>query len=293
MESAESASRFVLQPQNLDIVKEVSFPAEVSDTSFIRSHFIDVGAKETTFRNCNFSHSIFTRAYFRDAKFIECFFVGARFYDCNFRHAKLTQCDFKYATFQGTIIPASEVMANLPEWPNVKRELLQSHRINAQSIGDTDAVRIYVRGEMVALREHYRRARARNEGYYAAKYKGAKKRVEVTWRSFTLWLEREIWGYGEYPITLLRLAVLGPLILSIPVILQVILQAGVPFENVTLSHLCSALWEGLSSTLSILLGLPQTDLLSIHWSIVSIIVLFRYILFGLFIAVVFRRFSKR
>ncbi len=289
MEPVESGNSINLQPQELNIVKNVSFPVEVSDKLFIRSHFVDVGAKKTVFNNCNFSHSIFTRTYFRDAKFIDCTFIGARFYDCNFRHAELTRCDFKYATFKDTIIPVGEVIANLPEWPNVKRELLQSHRSNAQSIGDADAVKIYIREEMTALREHYRRARERKEKYYADKYAGVARWIEVRWRSFSLWLGWVIWGYGEYPGHLLRFTSVSILLLS----LVVFLQSGTLSENTTLSQIGSALWEGLKSTILIFLGLPQTDYASIHWSITTIIVLFRFIIFGLFISVLFRRFSKR
>lgn len=289
MEPTKSEENLVLQPQELKVIKSVSFPLRVSDKFFIRIHFIDIGAKETTFKNCDFSHSIFTRAYFRNAKFIDCKFIGVRFYDCNFRHAELSNCDFKYANFQHTLIPTSEVIANLPEWPNVKRELLQAHRSNAQSLGDNDAAQIYIREEMAALREHYRRAREKKEAYYAAKYKGINRWIEVRWRSFTLWLGWITWGYGEYPSILLRFAVLSLIVLGI----IVTLQTSVLFQGMMLPQIGTAAWEGFKSTIFIFLGLPSAGLLSVHWILMAIIVLLRYVLLGLFISVIFRRFSKR
>lgn len=289
MEPAKSEENLDLHPEELKVINSASFPSQVSDKLFIRFHFIDLVAKGTTFKNCNFSHSIFTRAYFRNAKFIDCKFIGACFYDCNFRHAELHNCDFKYANFQHTLIPASEIIANLPEWPNVKRELLQSHRSNAQSLGDNDAAQIYIREEMAALREHYRRAREKKEAYYAAKYKGINKWLEVRWRSFTLWLGWITWGYGEYPLILLRFAVLSLIALGI----IVTLQTSAFFQGMMLPQIGIAAWEGSKSTIFIFLGVPSAELLSVHWILSIIIVLLRYVLLGLFISVIFRRFSKR
>lgn len=290
MGPAESDNNFDLQPIEVKTFQNVSFPGEVKDKLFIQNFFTDVGAKGTIFQNCNFSHSVFTRAYFRNAKFIQCTFIGAHFYDCNFRHAELVRCDFKYATFQGTIIPPQEVIANLPEWPNVKCELLRSHRINAQSVGDTEAIKLYIREEMTALREHYRRAREKKEAYYSEKYKGFGRWIEVRWESFTLWLGWVTWGYGEYPTNLLKFAIFSLLVLTI----AVMVQTGDLFSaTTTVQKIGSTFWESLKSTISLFLGLPQANQIPVNWIIMSITIMLRYVLLGLFIAVIFRRFSRR
>jgi len=269
--------------------KQLVFEGKIVGKSFVGISFTDISARGVIFEKCDFSHCIFTRAYFRDSEFTKCFFIGARFYDCNFRHAKLRLCDFKYAQFQNTLIPISEVIANLPEWPNVKQELLRSHRVNAHSVGDADAEKKYIIEEMAALREYYRKARQKRDSYYIDKYGGVGNWFKTRWKSFTLWLGWVVWGYGERPIHLLSSVIVVLLILSLISGLQIqVLSTGS-----TLSMVGTNLWQGLKTTLAVFFGIQQEPIQSIGYFLISVIVVVRYVVFGLFIALIFRRFSKR
>ena len=269
--------------------KLLVFEGKIIDKSFVGMSLTDINAKGATFERCDFSHCIFTRAYFRDSEFTKCYFIGARFYDCNFRHARLSFCDFKYALFQNTLIPVSEVIANLPEWPNVKGELLRSHRVNAHSIGDTEAEKKYIIEEMAALREYYQKARQKRESYYIEKYSGVKNWFKTRWESFKLWLGWVVWEYGENPVRLLISLIVTLIVLSLVAGVQLLTLDA----SLTLSEIGSALWKGLRTTLSLFLGLQQMLGSSVNWLLASIIVLIRYVAFGLFVAIIFRRFSKR
>ena len=59
----------------------------VANRKFLHFIFEDFAAREVTFEECDFSYSVFNRAYLYKAKFIKCHFTGARFMDCNFRSA--------------------------------------------------------------------------------------------------------------------------------------------------------------------------------------------------------------
>jgi uncharacterized protein YjbI with pentapeptide repeats len=89
------------------------------------SHWLrDVAGKEIEYDGCNFSAAIIERGYFFHAKFRNCTFIGVRFIDCNFRQATFEQCKFDYADFNRCVLPAPQILANLPSFANVRWELL-------------------------------------------------------------------------------------------------------------------------------------------------------------------------
>jgi uncharacterized protein YjbI with pentapeptide repeats len=139
--------------------------------------------------NCNFSYAVFTRVYFKKVKFTNRVFTGAKFFDSNLRDAEFINCNFEYTIFKFTLINAREVLRNLPERPNVKILLMQNHKANANSLGNTRAVRLYLLEEIEASKEHLRRANKRNEAYYSEKYKHWKAKLDVWWRSKVLFVD--------------------------------------------------------------------------------------------------------
>ncbi len=170
---------------------------------YSNSIFKDCAGHSICFTNCRFFSCVFERCYFRSARFVNCTFVGARFIDCNFREATFVRCDLKYSQFRGTLAEIQQLLVNLPDWPNVRRDLIRSLRLNFHGLGDTPAVRRLIREELEAEREHLRQARERRSGYYADHYGSIQARIRVYWQSFLLWLDRVIWGHGEYPGKLL------------------------------------------------------------------------------------------
>jgi hypothetical protein len=184
MDKAQTSGKLVKRP--VTTVEKQYFAGEFNGDDFRHHFFVDVGAKEITFKKVIFSFSDFENAYFKDCKFEGCEFIGAQFNNSNFRGSVFINCKFQYSIFRGTEISHKELLTNLSGMPNVDREWLRRLRINAESIGDVKAVKAYVKEEVRASREHLRKARAAKEGYYAKKYKKLDKRLAVYFESVIL-----------------------------------------------------------------------------------------------------------
>lgn len=267
----------------------ILFEKDIKDKNFKYSVLFRTGAKGIKFENCDFSFTVLNQAYFRNAVFIKCKFIGAFFIDCNFRGAELHECDFKYSNFQNTVIPSNVVLSNLPEWPNVKRELLRMHRINAANLGDAEAVKLYIREELVAQREHYRRARKRNESYYSNKYSGIKNWGFVRIKSLQLWLDWNLWGHGEYPMKLIVSTIIILSIIALIVTFKITNING----QLSINEFFHAIMQSLKHTFNAFIGLSNDDLyiVSAFWTYV--VVIYRIIVIGMFVSVLFRYLSKR
>jgi hypothetical protein len=118
--------------------------ATVENEDFTFCKFEDLYAKGVTFRNCSFEHCTFIRCYFRNCKFEACNMAGANFADCNLRGAQLTSCHIPYTSFRGTILEREEWAANLPIPENQRWHVARALRVNANSIGDAEAVNCFM-----------------------------------------------------------------------------------------------------------------------------------------------------
>ncbi len=271
------------------LVEKKIFDTHIKSKDFSFHQFVYVGAKGIEFKNCDFSFSFFERSYFRNAKFIDCKFIGTKFYDCNFFKAQFSGCNFKYSIFRNTLISHEQVLDNLPEWPNVKRELLRAHRVNAESIGDIEAVKVFIRAEMDAQREHLKRARERKESFYSKHYKGIINQTKVRWKSFWLWLDWVTWGHGEYPFNLLRFIAVILFLFSILILLDIL-----PFNSdLTIGSLFKKFMSSLKLTTLVFLGIEKNAAEIVPLYLEIILALLRYTILGLWISVLFRRLSKR
>lgn len=274
-----------IESRPMAVLSEVVFTGAISGEDFRSTVFRDTGSKRIEFRDCDFSYCRFERAYFHSCTFINCKFIGARFADSNFRRATFEGCGFEYAVFHRTLIPHRQLLANLPAWPNVRRELSRALRINFESVGDAEAVKEFVREELSASREHLKKAREGKESYYG-KYRKFPKMVRVYWDSFWVWLDWNVWGHGEYPAKLLRSiglilvaavawemysSKLELMTMSIPTIGSWLVQHG---RDVVYSFLGVKV-DTISDGMSALLGLT------------------RYVTLGLFISVLYKRLSRR
>ncbi len=159
--------------------QNASFSSDLSGEKFQHQQFTDFSIHKKVIKDCDFSFAFFQRVYFRDVKFINCNFTGAKFFDSNLRDAEFENCRFNYAVFKFTIIRSKQVLNNLPEWANVRIYLLQNHKANANSLGDTKAVREYLLEEIDSNKEHFRNARKRSDWYHATKYKGFWIRCDI------------------------------------------------------------------------------------------------------------------
>lgn len=249
----------------------------------------DVSGKQVEFVGLDFSYCVFTRAYFHEAKFRDCKFVGARFTDCNFRNADIIRCDFRYADFTGTRIDTKEILNNLPAEPNIKRELLQILRKNALSMGDVRSGRQFVLKEIAAEKEHLRRAWKQDEPYYKEKYGGFKKLFKVFVDRSLLWIDGFLWGHGEQ---LWRMLISVPLLILVCAAISTIRAESI-IPDPTISSAVNVFRSEFSYYLNLFVDVQadhQTQrIIWLDW----IIVLSRYLVFGVLISGLFRWFSHR
>jgi hypothetical protein len=258
-------------------------------TDFKHAILDDVSGKKAEFDGVDFSYCVFTRAYFHEAKFRNCKFIGARFTECNFRNADIVGCDFRYADFTGTRIDTKEVLNNLPAEPNIRKELLQILRKNALSMGDVRSGREFVLREIAAEKEHLRRAWRRDEQYYKDKYSGFKKRTKVLVDRTLLWVDGFLWGHGEQ---------LWKMLISVPSLLIICAVISTfKFELDVIDPTISSAWNIFLGELSYYFNLfldvqiehQMQRIIWLDW----IVVLSRYLVFGVLIAGLFRWFSHR
>ncbi len=290
MAEDEDIDKLGLQKIQRKTYTDITFTQDVENQNFQHAHFSDVGGRGITFKNCDFSYCVLTGAYFPDASFEKCKFTGARLIDCNFHNATFYGCDFKYAQFRGTLINSKEVLSNLPEWENVKRDLMMSHRKNAEGIGDMEAVKRYIRAELDASREHWRKARERKESYYAKKYAGLSAQLRVIMESMFLYFDRVIWGHGEYPFQLVKTTIALLLIFTA----LVAYQNEIISSSTSIGSIGSNLYSAFLGTVLLFLGFsqPHPNVQISTWLTVAIIVS-RYLALGLFVSMIFRRLSRR
>lgn len=291
-----SSNQNVINTEKRPVIthEDVLFTDSICQLNFKHHHFIDTGctgtkAKTIEISHCDFSYTFFERAYFRNVKFYNCKFIGARFTDCNFRGSTFSCCDFSYLAVNGTIISVKEVLTNLPEWPNVMRDLLMAHRVNAESVGDIEAVKMFIRAELDASKEHLRRARDRREGYYSQKYSGFRSQAKVWWDSLFLWLDWKVWGHGEYPIQLVKFVSL--ILLAFTIMVFSATDSVTPIR--TVSSLWTSLYDSFVFTFCTFIDLPVDNHRNINIYLMALIVIARYLTLGLFISMLFRRLSRR
>lgn len=284
--SAQNVSNMSLANRPVKVISDKFITKSVSLNNFQHHVFRDTGAKKLEFKDCDFSYCLFERAYFHGCEFVDCKFIGSRFVDCNFRNTAFDGCDFEYAVFKSTLVSHKQLLRNLPAWPNVRRELLRTLRINAENIGNEEAVKEYVREELAASREHLKKAREGKESYYAKKYKGLASKITIYWQSMSLWLDWHLWGHGEYPGKLIRTIVL---ILIISTFYR-LFNDNTLSENTTLLTVYSLTIQYLIENMYVFVGvLPD----KYPGGLGALLALARYISLGLFISVLYKRLARR
>lgn len=178
-------------------VYELCDISKATNTNFRHAHFQYVSGKGAFFREVDFSYAVMTDCYFHNAKFFNCNFTGARMYRCNFRGAEFELCDFRYIDANETRISTSQVLNNMPDYPNIGREVAQVMRRNATSLGDAEASRRFVLYELDQRKEHIRRALRGEGNYYKTKYGSFKSKLLLRLSRAFLMLDSLVWGHGE------------------------------------------------------------------------------------------------
>jgi hypothetical protein len=257
----------------------------LSGSSMRGRRFDDLNANQTKFISCDFSYSIFNRAYFHAASFENCKFTGCRFYDCNLRGATFHVCDFRYATFHRSLIEPLELLATLPLEANLRRESLQNLRANAVEIGDFKSQRTFVLAEIAATADHLSRAIHGSDNYYRLKYATFSRRLLAALQLFGLRIGSLVWGNGERP---------GRIVLS--GIFLVLLMSFLNFWAVMPREGWAATNGGLSVlrySVDLLLDAQPSAQFRGFLAVDYALIVMRYVYIGLFISVLYRTISHR
>lgn len=262
--------------------KNASFSDNLTDANFQHQQFIDFSSNGKTLTNCDFSYCVFQRVYFKKVKFICCNFTGAKFFDSNLREAEFENCKFHYSLFKYTIVNPIEVLRNLPEWPNAKVLLMQNHKVNANSLGDIKASKRFLLEEIDANKEHWRRAMAKKETYYSNKYAGFENWFKTRYNYYKLILDNLIWGHGETP---------WKIVVNL-FILLLIISVSLSFStDSSVINFFNNIYENFKGAVKVFLAIPQRIIFDS--TPLAIIILARYLSLGLYIRIMFNKYSWR
>lgn len=262
----------------------------VREQDFSSHWLLDVAGKDVEYLGCNFSASIIERGYFFHAKFKNCSFIGARFVECNFRQATFEQCKFDYADFNRCVLPAPQILANLPSFANVRWELLHNIRANERTMGDTRHEAVIVQKEIDAEIDHWRSIRTRPSGYYE-KYNNPKDYFLAWYHTVRLVFERYAWGHGESLLRLSSAAVIALMLLSGVHCISNIDTLG----QRSISSFADSFIQSMYFIFQLFVDLPSVNVQSVTASpiVSALAVILRYVAIGLAIPVLYKYISKR
>jgi hypothetical protein len=264
------------------------FTSSIADGNFAYSHFQDCDGKTIEFTKCNFQHCIFERCYFRNSTFVDCDFTGARFVDSNLRGSRLVMCKLEYSTYKSTTLEPKQFAANLPKWENVRAEVARSLRANAQGLGDSQSVNLFIKIETQARREHWHKAWLHNESYYQEKYKGAARLVAFA-NSFFWGCDDFLWGHGEKPLRIVRN------ILLVLAVCAVVLtfSNNQEFLDTAIGKLARDLAANIMLSCSIFFGVTYDGAHRAPWLMSVFLAAFRFVSIALLLGVLTKRLSRR
>lgn len=258
------------------------------DKSLLRSRFIRCGFKEAQLEGCELNHSKFYECYFRKTCFRRVSFVGCEFKDCRFDEAEFDNCQLDNAEFSNCSITYDQIQPCLPQRQNILWRLARNLRVNAQNRGESEDARRFLLAELRASEIHnFKKAFAWTEPYYRRKYRGV-DRIIGGWNWAVSKISSFCWGHGELPSRVLRLAALVALLFA-----ALYRWSNAAFHNfpepqrfADFVGLSVAMLAGTSYGATVAANGPARVLTTTESAI-------GLVLFGLFVAALYRRISKR
>jgi hypothetical protein len=257
------------------LIEDKEVGAEVRDTNLSQHTLRRVYAVKKVFIDVSFKQAEISQCYFRNCRFIRCDFTGTNISRSNFRGSQYEECKFSYSTWEHTILDEEFLDNCLPSEENLARDLVRSLRVNFNQIGNYSAVNKAASIEVALTGVHLFLAAYSNQSYYRAKYKGWNRFVHgirhAKWQAFDL-----LWGNGE---SIYRILFCG-LFAVITCAALLSSQHLEFFWPSSLGVVAMAFW-GISTTPP----LPGS-----YFMVLTVI---RFVLFGLFMAILIKRLSRR
>ena len=257
------------------IIEDKEFSSDVRDQDLSQHVLRRVFAVEKTFVRVSFKQSEIAECYFRNCRFIQCDFTGTSIGRSNFRGSQYEECKFQYSTWEHTQLDEEFLDNCLPSEENLARDLVRSLRVNFGHIGNYTAVNKAASIEVMLTGQHLFHAAYSKQSYYRSKYKGWVRALHairhIRWKALDL-----LWGNGE---SIVRVLLTG--------VFTVILWGSYhAWSNPQLSWsqsllaIASAFWGGSEGT-----SLPSHQL--------TLLTMVRFVLVGLFMAILVKRLARR
>ncbi|MDZ7583275.1 MAG: pentapeptide repeat-containing protein [Thiobacillus sp.] len=264
-----------LRDNRKEKIEDKEFFAGLRDVDLSRKDLTRVYSVDQIFTGVVFKQCVFTSCYFRNCRFIRCDFTGAGIKESNFKGSQFEECSFKYTTWEKTLLDERFLDTCLPSEENLARDLVRSLRVNFAQIGNYEAVNKAASIEVRLTGQHLYNAAYSRQSYYRAKYKGMARFTHalqhLQWKSLDL-----LWGNGE---SIFRVIVSGLAVVLVAAILFMRDAAGVTFQDAFFE----ALWHFWGVQYSV--PMPSTY--------VVLLTVLRFAIFGLFMAILVKRLSRR
>lgn len=257
------------------IIEDREFKSDVRDQDLERQVLRRVFAVERTFVRVSFKQSEISDCYFRNCKFVECDFTGSTIRRSNFRGSQYEACKFQYATWEHTQLDDEFLKNCLPSEENLARDLVRSLRVNFGQIGNYSAVNEAASIEVKLTGQHLFNAAYSKQSYYRSKYKGWVRVLHAAhhahWKALDL-----LWGNGE---SMFRIFITG-------VVIIILCAFCLTWSNPQFS------WpQSLFAVAHAFWGVASSPPLPAHQQ--TLLTIVRFVLFGLFMAVLVKRLARR
>jgi hypothetical protein len=257
-------------------IEDKQFTTDIVGQTFEGHELVRVYAAKKVFTDVSFKKTIISACYLRNCTFIRCDFTGAHLKETNFRGAKFSDCDFRYTTWEKSYLEGDFLKSCLPSEENLARDLVRSLRVNFTQIGNYDAVNEAAGIEVRLTGSHLYNAAYSRQSYYRTKYHGLERAKHALrhagWKLLDL-----LWGNGESIFRVLLSSLLVILLAS----LWLYAKASGKTEFSDAARASALQFWGVTS-------LPSADT-----DIALALVVSRLVLFGLFMAILIKRLSRR
>lgn len=257
------------------VFKNKEFLSDILDEDLSRKAISCVFAVKKTFNHVSFKQSEISNAYFRNCKFINCDFTGATISASNLRGSSFDGCNFRYTNWEHTILDANFLDKCLPSEENLARDLVRNLRVNFAQIGNYEAVNKSASIEVKLTGEHLFQAAYSKQSHYRLKHKGWDRVLHgirhAQWKALDI-----LWGNGE---SLFRIIISGTVFIFLSAIILATFDPKFSFPMAVRS-VAIGFW-----------GIPTSPIPPDFYLVFLTII--RFTMFGLFMAVLVKRLSRR